>query len=183
LARVLALENGEQLVTRRRRSQRLSPPSAADFHPATTSPPDGASGNRAGLEHISLCEAGKALRQRRRPAVRWDCKAVAGGYAIASQVLSATPRDSTATLSEIRIINDLREERRPEEPEPSIKTRRARSFIVFPLIEDAQRGRPLGAIWAAYLFVLNKKPRPGRMVGAPKALIEINDARAAPQTI
>jgi hypothetical protein len=142
LARVLAFQNGEQLVTRRRRSQRLSPPSAADFHSATTSPPDGASGNRAGLEHISLCEAGKALRQRRRPAVRWDCKAVAGGYAIASQVLSATPRDSTATLSEIRIINDLREERRPEEPEPSIKTRRARSFIVFPLIEDAQRRRP-----------------------------------------
>ena len=40
----------------------------------------------------------------------------------------------------------------------------------------AVSGRPLGAIWAAYLFV-------GRMVGAPNALIEINDARAARQTI
>jgi hypothetical protein len=31
----------------------------------------------------------------------------------------------------------------------------------------AVSGRPLGAIWAAYLFAPNKKPRPERMVGCP----------------
>ena len=40
----------------------------------------------------------------------------------------------------------------------------------------AVSGRPLGAIWAVYLFAPNKKPRPGRMVGAPEAFIEINCA-------
>ena len=47
----------------------------------------------------------------------------------------------------------------------------------------ANHGGEWAPSWAAYLFVPNKKPRPGRMVGAPKALIEINDARAAHQTI
>jgi hypothetical protein len=63
------------------------------------------------------------------------------------------------------------------DPSPS----QCRLLISAPIM--AVSGRPLGAIWAAYLFVPNKKPRPGRMVGAPKALIEINDARAAHQTI
>jgi hypothetical protein len=39
----------------------------------------------------------------------------------------------------------------------------------------AVSGRPLGAIWAAYLFAPNKKPRPERMFGVP-AFIEINCA-------
>jgi len=55
-------------------------------------------------------------------------------------------------------------------PSPS----QCRSLISAPNM--AVRGRPLGAIWAAYLFVPNKKPRPGRMVGAPDAFIEINCA-------
>ena len=55
-------------------------------------------------------------------------------------------------------------------PSPS----QCRSPILAPNM--AVSGRPLGAIWAVYLFALNKKPRPGRMVGAPDAFIEINCA-------
>ena len=54
------------------------------------------------------------------------------------------PADTAAIEYARRIINDLREERRPEEPRPSIAVKNAAgdSFIVFPLIEDAQRRRP-----------------------------------------
>jgi hypothetical protein len=55
-------------------------------------------------------------------------------------------------------------------PSPS----QCRSPILAPNM--AVSGRPLGAIWAVYLFAPNKKPRPGRMVGAPEAFIEINCA-------
>ena len=48
-------------------------------------------------------------------------------------------------------------------PSPS----QCRSLISAPNM--AVRGRPLGAIWAAYLFVPNKKPRPGRMVGGAQS--------------
>ena len=43
----------------------------------------------------------------------------------------------------------------------------------------AVSGRPLGAIWAAYLSALDEKAATWENGGAPKALIEINDVRAA----
>jgi hypothetical protein len=55
-------------------------------------------------------------------------------------------------------------------PSPS----QCRSPILAPNM--AVSGRPLGAIWAVYLFAPNKKPRPGRMVGTPEAFVEINCA-------
>ena len=51
--------------------------------------------------------------------------------------------------------------------------------VTISTLNMAVSGRPLGAIWAAYLFALDEKAATRENGGAPKALIEISDARAA----